>query len=85
METITTISTGNGKLYITKRDKSKFAAYTNRLEEYEKSLFRKYGNEYMLRITPAEYKTAMRLHNEVFKLTQKVKHNQKSLKNKAKK
>lgn len=33
METITTISTGKGKFYITKRDKSKLAAYTKRLEE----------------------------------------------------
>ena len=85
METITSIKTAKGPLYLTKREKSKLAAYTKRLEEYEKSLFRKYGKEYMLRITSTEYKTAMRLHNEVFKLTQKVKRNQKSLKNKAKK
>ena len=56
-----------------------------RLEDYEKSLFRKYGQEYMLRITPTEYKTALRLHNEVFKITQKVKRNQKSLKKRIKK
>ena len=85
MKTITSIKTAKGPLYLTKREKSKLAAYTKRLEEYEKSLFRKYGKEYMLRITPTEYKTAMRLHNEVFKLTQKVKRNQKSLKKLAKK
>lgn len=58
MEKITTIKTAKGPLYLTKRDKSKLAAYTKRLEEYEKSLFRKYGKEYMLRITPAEYKNS---------------------------
>ena len=85
MQTITTISTGNGKLYINKRDKSKLAAYSNRLEEYEKALFKKYGKEFMLRITPAEYKKALKLHNDVYKLAQNVKKSQKSLKNKSKK
>ena len=85
METITTINTGNGKLYITKRDKSKLAAYSKSLEAYEKELFKKYGRDYMLRITKAEYKKALKLHNDVYSLTQKIKRSQKSLKNKAKK
>ena len=84
METITTISTGNGKLYITKRDKSKLAAYSKRLEAYEKALFKKYGRDYMLRITKAEYKKALKLHNEPYKLVQKVKREQKSLKKQVK-
>lgn len=84
MQTITTISTGNGKLYISKRDKSKLDAYSKRLEEYEKSLFKKYGKEFMLRITPAEYKKALKLHNDVYKLAQNVKKSQKSLKKQVK-
>jgi hypothetical protein len=84
METITTIRTAKGPLYLTKREKSKLAAYSKRLEEYEKQLFRKYGKEYMLRITPTEYKAALRLHNEVFKLTQKIKRGQKTMKKRIK-
>ena len=85
METITTISVGNGKLLITKRDKSKLEAYTRRMEDYEKYLFKKYGKEFMLRITPAEYKKAMGQHNDLFNLIQKVKKSQKSLKKQVKK
>ena len=85
METITTIKTAKGPLYLTQRDKSKLAAYSRNLENYEKFLFKKYGKEFMLRITPAEYKKALRLHNDVFKLTQKIKRGQASMKKKAKK
>ena len=85
METITTIKTAKGPLYLTQRDKSKLAAYSRNLENYEKFLFKKYGKEFMLRITPAEYKKALRLHNDVFKLTQKIKRGQAAMKRKLKK
>lgn len=85
METITTIKTAKGPLYLTKRDKSKLASYSRNLENYEKFLFKKYGKDFMIRITPAEYKKALRLHNDVFQLTQKIKRGQAAMKRKFKK
>lgn len=80
MATITTIRTMKGPLYVSQRDKSKLKAYSRNLEKYEKWLFRKYGKDFMIRITPAEYRKALRLHNEVFRLTQKIKRGQARLK-----
>ena len=72
MENITRIGTSQGYIYLTKRDKSKLEAYTRELKEYEKTLFKKYGKEFMLRITPAEYRKALRLHDQVFDLKTKI-------------
>lgn len=85
METITTIKTAKGPLYLTQRDKSKLAAYSRNLQNYERFLFKKYGKDFMIRITPAEYKKALRLHDEVFRLTQKIKRGQSAMKRKFKK
>lgn len=84
MATITTIKTMRGPLYVTQRDKSKLKAYSRNLEKYEKYLFKKYGKDFMIRITKPEYEKALRLHNEVFKLTQKIKRSQATLKRNAK-
>lgn len=73
-----------GPLYVTQRDKSKLKAYSRNLEKYEKYLFKKYGKDFMIRITKPEYDKALRLHNEVFKLTQKIKRSQATLKRNAK-
>ena len=83
MATITTIKTMRGPLYVTQRDKSKLKAYSRNLEKYEKYLFKKYGKDFMIRITKPEYDKALRLHNEVFKLTQKIKRDQARLKRNA--
>lgn len=81
MATITTIRTMKGPLYVTQRDKSKLKSYSRNLEKYEKYLFKKYGKDFMIRITKPEYDKALRLHNEVFRLTQKIKRDQQRLRN----
>ena len=83
--TITTIKTAKGTLYLTAADKGKLANSSRRLQNYESTLFKKYGKNFMLLITPAEYKKALKLHNEVYKLTQKIKRSQAVLKKKIKK
>lgn len=79
MATITTIRTMKGPLYVTQSDKSKLKSYSRNLEKYEKYLFKKYGKDFMIRITKPEYDKALRLHNEVFRLTQKIKRDQQRL------
>ena len=80
MQHITTISTKTGKIYIDRRDKSKLDAYSRRLSEYERMLLKKYGKDFTLLITPAEYKKTIKLHNAVNRLIQRVKRNQATLK-----
>lgn len=85
MQHVTTIYTKTGKIYIGRRDKSKLDAYSRRLSEYERMLLKKYGKDFTLLITPAEYKKTIKLHNAVNRLIQRVKRNQAELKRAAKK
>lgn len=85
METITTIKTARGPLYVTNGDKFLLMEWSRELQDYERSLFKKYGKDFMIRITPAEYKKALRLHDVVFRLTQRIKKSQGVLKRKFKK
>lgn len=65
---------------MTAADRAKLLAYTKVLNEYERELVRKYGQQFNLLITPAEYNKAIFLHNRVNDLVQKVKRDQKILK-----
>lgn len=74
------INTKNGPLYMTQADCSKLNAYSKVLSEYEKALVQKYGKQFNLLITPAEYNKAIFLHNRVNDLVQRVKRDQTILK-----
>lgn len=80
MNTIYKVSTTAGPIYMTAADRTKLLAYTKVLNEYEKALVQKYGKQFNLLITPAEYNKAILLHNRVNDLVQKVKREQKILK-----
>lgn len=80
MAKIYRINTQNGPIYATAADRSKMIAYSRVLTEYEKGLASKYGKQFNLLITPAEYQKALYLHNRLNTLVQQVKKNQKALK-----
>lgn len=80
MNTIYKVNTMAGPIYMTANDRAKLLAYTKVLNEYEKALVQKYGKQFNLLITPAEYNKAIFLHNRVNDLVQKVKREQKILK-----
>lgn len=80
MANIYKINTNEGPLYITAADRARMQAYSRVLSEYEKGLVSKYGQQFNLLITPAEYQKALFLHNQLYNLTQKVKGQQKALK-----
>lgn len=80
MAQIYQVKTQNGPIYMTAADRAKLLAYTKVLNEYERELVRKYGQQFNLLITPAEYNKAIFLHNRVNDLVQKVKRDQKILK-----
>lgn len=80
MNTIYKVNTTAGPIYMTAADRSKLLAYTKVLNEYERELVRKYGQQFNLLITPSEYNKAIFLHNRVNDLVQKVKRDQKILK-----
>lgn len=80
MNTIYKVNTTAGPIYMTTADRAKIMAYTKVLNEYESELVRKYGQQFNLLITPAEYNKAIFLHNRVNDLVQKVKRDQKILK-----
>ena len=73
-------NTNKGPIYITATDKAKVRAYSDALEKYEKTLAHKYGKEFNILITPAEYKRAIKLHNRLNTLIQRVKRQQRTLK-----
>lgn len=80
MNTIYKVNTKEGPIYMTAADRTKLMAYTKVLNEYERELVRKYGQQFNLLITPSEYNKAIFLHNRVNDLVQKVKREQKILK-----
>lgn len=80
MNTIYKVNTTAGPIYMTAGDRQKLLTYTKVLNEYEKALVQKYGKQFNLLITPAEYNKAMFLHNCVNDLVQRVKRDQKILK-----
>lgn len=80
MNTIYKVNTKEGPIYMTANDRAKLLAYTKILNEYERGLVRKYGQQFNLLITPAEYNKAIFLHNRVNDLVQRVKREQKILK-----
>lgn len=80
MNTIYKVNTTAGPIYMTAADRAKLLAYTKVLNEYEKALVKKYGKQFNLLITQAEYNKAIFLHNRVNDLVQKVKREQKILK-----
>jgi hypothetical protein len=80
MNTIYKVNTKDGPIYMTAADRAKLLAYTKVLNEYERELVRKYGQQFNLLITPSEYNKAIFLHNRVNDLVQKVKRDQKILK-----
>lgn len=80
MNTIYKVNTKEGPIYMTAADRAKLMAYTKVLNEYERELVRKYGQQFNLLITPSEYNKAIFLHNRVNDLVQKVKREQKILK-----
>lgn len=80
MNTIYKVNTKDGPIYMTAADRAKLQAYTKVLNDYEKMLVRKYGQQFNLLITPSEYNKAIFLHNRVNDLVQKVKREQKILK-----
>lgn len=80
MNTIYKVNTKEGPIYMTANDRAKLLAYTKVLNEYERGLVRKYGQQFNLLITPAEYNKAIFLHNRVNDLVQRVKRDQKILK-----
>lgn len=80
MSTIYRVNTTAGPIYMTAKDREKLLAYTKVLNKYEKALMKKYGKQFNLLITPAEYNKAISLHNRVNALVQRVKRDQKILK-----
>lgn len=80
MNTIYKVNTKGGPIYMTAADRAKLLAYTKVLNEYERELVRKYGQQFNLLITPSEYNKAIFLHNRVNDLVQRVKRDQKILK-----
>lgn len=80
MNTIYKVNTKEGPIYMTAADRTKLMAYTKVLNEYERELVRKYGQQFNLLITPSEYNKAIFLHNRVNDLVQRVKRDQKILK-----
>ena len=80
MNTIYKVNTKDGPIYMTAADRAKLLAYTKVLNEYERGLVRKYGQQFNLLITPSEYNKVIFLHNRVNDLVQKVKRDQKILK-----
>lgn len=80
MNTIYKVNTTAGPIYMTANDRAKLLAYTKVLNEYERGLVSKYGQQFNLLITPSEYKKAIFLHNRVNDLVQRVKRDQKILK-----
>lgn len=74
------VNTTAGPIYMTASDRAKLLAYTKVLNEYEKGLVKKYGKQFNLLITPAEYNKAIFLHNRVNDLVQRVKRDQTILK-----
>ncbi len=80
MNTIYKVNTTAGPIYMTAGDRQKLLAYTKVLNEYERNLVRKYGQQFNLLITPSEYNKAIFLHNRLNDLVQKVKRDQKILK-----
>lgn len=80
MNTIYKVNTKEGTIYMTADDRAKLLAYTKVLNEYERGLVSKYGQQFNLLITPSEYNKAIFLHNRVNDLVQKVKRDQKILK-----
>ena len=80
MNTIYKVNTQNGPLYMTAADRAKLQAYTKVLNDYEKMLVQKYGKQFNLLITPAEYNKAIYLHNRVNGQVQEIKGKQATLK-----
>jgi len=80
MNTIYKVNTKEGPIYMTANDRAKLLAYTKVLNEYERGLVSKYGQQFNLLITPSEYNKAIFLHNRVNDLVQRVKRDQKILK-----
>lgn len=80
MNTIYKVNTKEGPIYMTAADRAKLLAYTKVLNEYERGLVSKYGQQFNLLITQSEYNKAIFLHNRVNDLVQRVKRDQKILK-----
>jgi len=80
MNTIYKVNTTAGPIYMTANDRAKLLSYTKVLNEYERGLVGKYGQQFNLLITPSEYNKAIFLHNRVNDLVQRVKRDQKILK-----